>query len=76
MNRYKVSYKGKSYFYKGEDTFEVAAKFGNRKTFGNYSVLTVRLRMYDSATNGKEWAEYYADGRMALITRCPETSAI
>lgn len=67
MNKYKVNYNGKTYFYTGENTREVAEKFENRKVFGNYMIVNMRLKMYDSDTRGVKWAEYTADGKPVSI---------
>ena len=67
MNKYKVNYNGKTYFYTGENTGEAAEKFENRKVFGNYLVVNMRLKMYDADTRGEKWAEYTADNKPVSI---------
>jgi 3'-phosphoadenosine 5'-phosphosulfate sulfotransferase len=67
MNKYKVNYNGKTYFYTGENTREVAEKFENRKVFGSYLIVNMRLKMYDAETRGVKWAEYTADNKPVLI---------
>lgn len=67
MNKYKVNYNGKTFFYTGENTGEVAEKFSNRKVFGNYMIFNMRLKMYDADTRGVKWAEYTADNKPVSI---------
>lgn len=67
LNKYKVNYNGKTYFYTGENTREVAEKFENRKVFGRYMIVNMRLKMYDAETRGVKWAEYAADNKPVSI---------
>jgi hypothetical protein len=67
MNKYKVKYNGKTYFYTGENTAEAAAKLNNRKVFGRYMIVNMRLTMYDADTRGEKWAEYTADNKPVSI---------
>lgn len=67
MMKYLVTYKGKVYIYNGTSTSDVAVKFGNRKVYGNYAVINMKLKTYDADTRGKKWAEYTADGEPMMI---------
>ena len=58
MRKYTVEYKGRSYGYNGNNTAEVAEKFGNRKAFGRPVIYGLSLKMYDADTRGEQWAEY------------------
>lgn len=69
MNKYRVSYNGKSYIYKGNNTDEAAEKMSNRKVFGDYLICNMRLKMYDADTRGEVWAIYEADGKQVTIDK-------
>ena len=67
MKYYVVTFRGKTYRYRGESCLEVAEKFGNRKVFGSPLVFSLRLRQYDAGTMGEQWAVYDADGERVEI---------
>jgi len=67
MNKYILTYNGKTCHYNGINTGEVMDKFINRKVFGNPLVCRVSLKMYDADTRGKVWAQYVADDKTLMI---------
>jgi len=61
-NRYKITYREKSYVSHGTDCDDAMERFAGKKVFGLPFILDFSLLQCDADTRGEKWAQYKVPG--------------